>query len=212
MANEEVRERNVEHVMMTAFECFKEYGIEKTTINMVAIKSDISLRSINRYFSNKADLVISAFEWFGRYVEGKYKFDIEKLKTSTKSGAELLTDFFSYIRKTFAEVPRIYSMQNEFNLYACRSELAKTEKFEKARYSISARLPLKMILERGLSDGTLNVPYSIQHEVEFINHALLSFLGDLAISNLLESTPCEENTKNMLDIMFDQLLNTYMVK
>ena len=99
MPNEKIRERNIEHVLSTAARCFSERGIEGTTLNELAWESGVSLRSVNRYFKNKTDLVICAYKWLGgRIFETSQMPTIEDVDFSEKSGAELFCEYLSLLR------------------------------------------------------------------------------------------------------------------
>ncbi|MEG0752757.1 MAG: helix-turn-helix domain-containing protein [Angelakisella sp.] len=58
MANEEIREENIKKVLNCTIECFKIYGLEATTLKMVAKHSGLSTRSVQRYFGTKNNLVM----------------------------------------------------------------------------------------------------------------------------------------------------------
>ena len=60
MPHEEQREKNIRLVTEKALDCFLENGIEKTKIADIARLSELTERSVFRYFETKADLVLAA--------------------------------------------------------------------------------------------------------------------------------------------------------
>lgn len=56
MANEEIREQNIEKVLDAAVEVFTEYGVDGTTFGLIAGRAGVSMRSVQRYFGTKEKL------------------------------------------------------------------------------------------------------------------------------------------------------------
>ena len=59
MANEIVRQMNIQNVLQQAMELFTENGIENTSMEMIARASGLTLRSIQNYFHTRNDLYVS---------------------------------------------------------------------------------------------------------------------------------------------------------
>ena len=57
MSNEQVRQQNIRTVLSQALKLFVTNGIENTSVEMVARKSDLTLRSVQNYFHTKIDLI-----------------------------------------------------------------------------------------------------------------------------------------------------------
>ena len=57
MSNEQVRQQNIRAVLSQALKLFVAHGVENTSVEMVARKTNLTLRSVQNYFHTKIDLI-----------------------------------------------------------------------------------------------------------------------------------------------------------
>lgn len=57
MSNEQVRQQNIRAVLSQALKLFVARGVENTSVEMVARKTNLTLRSVQNYFHTKIDLI-----------------------------------------------------------------------------------------------------------------------------------------------------------
>jgi len=95
MANEIVRQMNIQNVLQQAMELFTEKGIENTSMEMIARASDLTLRSIQNYFHTRNDLYVSL-------LKRNYALELEEMKDffgskeyQSKTGAEQVISIIS---------------------------------------------------------------------------------------------------------------------
>ena len=63
-----IRQANTEKAIDVALTCFMTYGINATTQSALSKESGLSLRSINRFFKDKDDLILRMMEKLARQI------------------------------------------------------------------------------------------------------------------------------------------------
>ena len=61
MPHEKVREENKKRVIEEAARLFKENGLEKTTIEMIANAAGLTKRSVQNYYETKNAIILDVF-------------------------------------------------------------------------------------------------------------------------------------------------------
>ncbi|MGL6292493.1 TetR/AcrR family transcriptional regulator [Eubacterium aggregans] len=64
MPSEEYKEENMRQVLVAAMRCFEEEGIYVTTLNKIAKKAGVTIRSVSRYYGTKDRLIAKALGYY----------------------------------------------------------------------------------------------------------------------------------------------------
>ena len=80
MPHEKVREENKKRVIEEAARLFKENGLEKTTIEMIANAAGLTKRSVQNYYETKNAIILGVFRLHEKKTEG-YCRQIYKIRT-----------------------------------------------------------------------------------------------------------------------------------
>lgn len=68
-----VRKKNMQIVLREAMKLFAANGVENTSVEMIARKTDLSLRSVQNYFPTKGDLIAAV-------LQNGYALELEEMK------------------------------------------------------------------------------------------------------------------------------------
>lgn len=207
MANEEIRVQNMEKVLGIAHQCFLEVGIEKTTQEMIARRSGLSLRTVTRFFSSKVDMVVQVAEYMMRLVYSGFPVPATMRLEMEKSGYELLGQYAQHIKQSFAESPKTYVLRAEFDLYFFRHGVFEAEAYQRILKIGRSRPILHEIFRLGQADGSICIRQDVETEVNIFCNALF---GPIC----LMATKCttEQQTLYMLrqlDLRTERLLASY---
>ena len=90
MKNEEIRLENKKKTIDAALRCFMKYGIENVSQNLLSKETGLSLRSINRFFAGKDDLIIHAIDQLAQEMSANCALAQEYIQKKNKTGIEML--------------------------------------------------------------------------------------------------------------------------
>ena len=186
MANEQVRVQNVRNVLCAAHRCFIQSGIENTTLDLIAREAGVSLRSLNRYFVSKSDLVLETLRWSKQNdccasEEEQRRF--EQLLNSRKTGDQLLQSYIDLLIRLYRENPQVFLVRSEMEQYLFRNQLEQSAACIAARSAIMGRPVLREIFRRGQADRTLYLQTVVDEEIAYFNNVIFSFFGTLAANS-----------------------------
>jgi AcrR family transcriptional regulator len=211
MANEEVKIRNVEHVLHVMTDLFLENGIDGTTKEMVSRESGLSRKSIDRYFYGKKACVLEAAEWLGQAVWNDFNDNYsERLFTDSKyTGAEILKMYLDDLKKIFISKPRVFVFYSEFKLYYARRDSDEYEKKHKHMLdTIGCCRIAEKIFAYGFNDGSLRQRMDAPLQAKYFCKSCFGFLSAMAID--YEYQP--EETIFQIDQFIDGMIDLYCVR
>jgi AcrR family transcriptional regulator len=208
MPNEELKIQNLDHTLRMANRLFLRYGIEKVTKEMIAKESNLSIKSIHRYFPDKSDCVLQAAIWLLRNIQ----LDVSKNYPETvfnggqRTGSQLLKSYMEDIKDLFLKEPRIFILYSEYKLYVYRNceENPKGSALLKD-WTGTRRLRMK-IYSLGLQDGSFAQNFDPEIEEEYFCESFFGFLSNLAISYSVHS---QEEIEKQIDQRIENTLLLY---
>jgi AcrR family transcriptional regulator len=207
MANEELKRQNLQRALEAAYQCFLEYGIEKTTQNMIARRSGVSLRSVSRYFTDKVDLAVQVAQYVGRKMSGASQVDPKELEKSGKTGIELLKDYMERLKEQALEHPEGYALRQEYMLFILRNHLPYEKYKARLEMSFGGRPVLGEIFRIGRADGTIKTPNTDQEEIEYFLQAYIGIVTDQAVRYWAGGSVDERRA--FIDEYIDRIVNRY---
>ncbi|MGE4485035.1 MAG: TetR/AcrR family transcriptional regulator [Oscillospiraceae bacterium] len=185
MPNEELRERNVRNVLEQAAACFKEFGIEATTLTLIAKRAGVSARSIQRYFGTKDNLIrnVTLVMLEEPYIELREYVDSEEF--DKKTGFEQVIDILLLRARFASNDPHAVNSLTEFEVY-----FSKHGYNQQAAYYSYVKERLKKSFLKGIADGSI---CSDTYEETALNFLTLAYKGLLQrISIIYTSKEIEE--------------------
>lgn len=211
MANEEIKIRNVEHAVHVMTDLFLENGIEGTTKEMISRKSDLSRKSIDRYFYGKKVCVLQAAEWLGENVWSSInqKYSKNFFENTNLTGVEILKMYLADLKQIFISKPRLFVFYSEFKLYYARRDAEKyEERYANMLDTIGCQCIAEKIFACGLSDGTLKKRMDAALQAKYFCKSCFGFLSAMATD--YEHQP--EETISQIDSFVQGAVDLYCVK
>jgi len=74
MPNELIRQQNVKRVLQNAMQLFMNNGVESTSVEMIARRANLSLRTVQNYYHTKNDLIAAVLDY-------EYAIELEEMET-----------------------------------------------------------------------------------------------------------------------------------
>ena len=182
-------------ILDTAFRLFAEKGIETVTMPEIAAACGVGKATLYRYFSLKADLVVTiATRKWKEYVE-TYRTSVSEKKLDRMTGAEFLRFYLDSFIDLYRRHKDILRFNYNFNSFL-RYDTVNT--LQKQQYLGMVEQLGRMfhgLYQRGMKDGTLNA--EIPEEVMFSSpfHIMLAAATRYSVGLIYVSgktDPCEE--------------------
>lgn len=187
---EGVREQNKRRVTEQALELFVHRGIFNTKITEIAEASELTERSVYRYFETKADLVLEAALLFWRSgVAAADEIYLSGL-ASRHSGAEQIEAILlSYAELYFAARKKLIFI-HEAEIFLHHEGLhGQAQGRPPAPYK-SFSAPLARAIACGIADGSVRADLDLESLYYSTYDSLLGLMQKMAISN--EFAPIDE--------------------
>jgi AcrR family transcriptional regulator len=182
MANEEKKARNIDLALKTAAELFLEQGIENTTREMIAKRSGLSRKSLERYFAVKNDCVVRTGEWMGGQLRTQLRSGPEELYDGGGySALQLLELFLEDIKQLFLKEPRIFICYMETKTFIYRNSPDGKRDYERVLNAFGWQLLLQRIFKLGEQDGTVVAHTGPGPESNYIFDLIMSFFTSMAL-------------------------------
>jgi AcrR family transcriptional regulator len=210
MANEEVKIRNVEHVLKTTSELFLKYGIEGTTKEMIARHSGLSRKSIDRYFYGKKTCVLETAKWLGQevWLDFNKNYNESLFKDEKHTGSEILKMYLADLKRIFIEKSRLFVFYSEYKLFYARRDNENYEKRYKYMIdTIGCRNIAEKIFDYGFKDGTLKKRMDVSSQAKFFCKSCFGYLSAMSID--YEHQP--EETTAQVDRFIEGMIALYCV-
>ncbi|MCH3972721.1 MAG: TetR/AcrR family transcriptional regulator [Oscillospiraceae bacterium] len=211
MPNEEIREKNIEKVLAAANKCFLESGIEQTSLEKISQCCNITLRSVNRYFDSKVDLVLQTFGWIGRHI---YQLDgerIESLKRSTDKGIEIVIEFLFSLEQVYLSKPQFFSLKGEFDIYIYRHGLERDEGYKRMRKYFDPVGILVHAYKNGYTDGSMRKFLPPKEEAQYCCNSFFCFLQQLSMSKDAANEESMKAAKRQIDSYIERVRELYQM-
>jgi AcrR family transcriptional regulator len=184
MANEELKIKNLERTLSETYKLFLDMGIDRVTKVMIAKKSGLSVKSIDRYFPSKTDCVIRVAVWVMDNIRKTTDMQLSDniFADGNYTGIQLFEKYLYSVKDLFFKEPRIFIVYTEFKLFFYRHfQEGKIEYTvwinKKGNHNLRQR-----IYNLGKEDGSLSKNIDFAAEEEYICESLFGFLSNLAIS------------------------------
>jgi AcrR family transcriptional regulator len=206
VANEEIRERNIETALKKTVHLFIEHGIQNTTREMIARESNLSRKSLERYFPDKTSIVVEAAEWFGKYLHGSFEASGYDIKNDRRlNAAQLLELYLKELKWLAMTEPRVFACYAEFKAYLYRNSEDRERDYCKFMEAVGCRRLLQRIFERGMEDGSLTIRISAEAAARYLTNTVMAYFSNVV---LLYDTD-RKKMESYLDQYIEDTLRTH---
>lgn len=201
MANEIIREKNLQAALEATYRLFLQVGIETATREMLIGECGLSRATISRYFQNKTDWVIQTAEYIGKRIDNSRAFDMAMLEDEHILGINVLDLFLGASEKLWQEDSRLFALWGEFKTYIYRHHENIKDANDKLDADIGHVTIVKNILEKGIRDGSIVLSNSADMTADIICKIYYGLLINLALDSAIDKAEALlkiENFKNSL--------------
>lgn len=192
MGESEIRKQQMEHrmqqILYAALELFCEKGIEETSVEEVAKAAGVGPATVYRYFETKAELAISAGIAYWRRVAGKYVGALSGREYENRMGSGRMGCIFHILAKIFEEEFLFLKFLQEFDIFIRRYRIPKDRLAEYEECILNLKPYVTDALEKGLEDGSLNFPYTVDEVYFSVMHTMLSLMQKLSYAGSILSS------------------------
>lgn len=205
MANEELREKNIEKVLRAACRCFLAHGIEHTTQEMLVRESGASRASINRYFANKVDSVQQTIEWIAKRICDSIHYSSYRFDTGERTGREMLRMFMEYTKTAYINRSSIFVLWAEYRIYIFRNGASNESRNERITENLGCCDLLKRIYAAGVEDGSFPPGINVNDEAIYCYEGYFGYLANLAMRH----DALSENVLAEIDYFIERFMAAY---
>ncbi|MDE6662909.1 MAG: TetR/AcrR family transcriptional regulator [Lachnospiraceae bacterium] len=181
-------EQRTRQILNAALELFCEKGIEDTSVEEAAKAAGVGPATIYRYFETKAELAISAGIAYWQKIAEKYVCTLSEEKYIEKNGYCQMHCIFQIFIRIFEEEFKFLKFLQEFDIFVRRYNIPKERLTEYEECILNLKPYVTDALEKGLKDGSLDFPYTVEEVYFSIMHTLLSLMQKLSYNGYILSS------------------------
>ena len=196
-----------EKVIRVALDFFSTFGIENSKVSDIAIKANLTERTVFRYFATKNDLVLATALLFWNSASSRINRLMEEEQNKSLKGIDkvrfILNQYASLYDSSKKEL--IFCDEAETYLSRCGKSIL-----------LSNRPPIDFYksnepLAKAIKDGILDKSIKDNKDIGLIYlntyDGLLGFMQKLALSEELSN---EKDARRRLDLFIDSLIKMYI--
>ncbi len=162
---ENLKNERIHHIVECAFALFSESGIENISLNEIAIKSEIGIASLYRYFQTKEELAIevASYAW---NIEKELFYKLYASEEYTKlTGFEQLKVLMEVFEEAIITQRNFFSYVYYFDSFINKAKILpdRLKKYESTIMDVN-NIVLDA-LKKGLNDGSINYKASVNNEI-----------------------------------------------
>lgn len=174
MANEIVRQMNIQNVLQQAMKLFTENGIENTSMEMIARASGLTLRSIQNYFHTRNDLYVSL-------LNRSYALELEEMNDyfeskgyQSKTGAERVMSIISTaLNEAVKHADTVFCIVQMQHILSRTADEANPAQLTGNWLYLMDRL--RSAFDTGIADGSIS--QTMENELVDVNTIMLALIG-----------------------------------
>jgi AcrR family transcriptional regulator len=201
MANEKLKEQNIQKVLEASMQCFLRYGIENTQMKDIASAAGVSIRSISRYFANKDELVVQVTQFHIALQKEREEELLAELQASEQPAIEKVRQYLLLIKQAFWN-------NYEFCIFLANSELylGQTDTNQQTSLVFFDHFCylthiLRDFLNAGIEQGSITKITDVEMEAKMLCQSYFGFLIQLALTRV---------NKRYSDREYDAIINYYI--
>lgn len=175
------RDVNKERVIRQALSCFVEKGIEAAKISDIAKLANITDRSIYRYFSTKADLVLETALLFWSEAMEQVDAQAQLGLNGDVCGAECILNILRRYAHLYFTHRQMFVFVHEAEVYLNRCGKALLDENKPPAAFEECAGPLSVAIHKGMEDGSVRTDIDLPSLYYNTYDALLGLIQKLSI-------------------------------
>lgn len=192
---DEMKLRRMEHVLDCAFELFCEHGIDSVSMNEIALKAEIGVASLYRYFVTKESLAIQCAKQAWDIVADEFAVLFEDPEYKEKNGFGQIIVIFSIFCELYRSKEEFFRFICYFDSYIHRNNVS-IEALDSYEAGIQGTKEIVMsALQKGFEDGSIRKELRQNDNGETLYYTLMHSLFALAQKLSVSGTMLAMNKK-----------------
>ncbi|MCF8020539.1 MAG: TetR/AcrR family transcriptional regulator [Vallitaleaceae bacterium] len=197
------KEKRKEDILAAAIEVFKEKSIRSAKMTDIALKSEVGVATVYRYFKTKLDLVIEAVNWMCKEEMQLMLVPFEDDGYKSMNGFEQVSFILKLFILLYEVYPDFVALLEQFDNYVVEEQIG-LEQLENYEKNI---IDLKEItfgaMERGKKDGSIKMDIDNNIFYTTITHSLMSLSQKLILRGNILKSDSEVNGKKQLALLIE---------
>lgn len=201
------KEKKQQAIIASSLSLFCTQGIEKTSMEQIAVSAGIGSATIYRYFSTKPELVLAAALSIWSRQSDKYLPCLQTKEYRGANGKKQLSTILSIFLCIYKEDTDFLRFLSELDPYIKNTGLQPSILFEYETFIISLKQYATDALKLGLSDGSLCFSARVDDIYYTLFHSMLSTTQKLALQGNILPMNSQADGLVQLTLLRDLLLN-----
>lgn len=192
---DKLKSSRISRILESSFELFAEKGIDNVTMTDIAVKAEIGVASLYRYFATKEEIAVQTSIWAW---ERQKSIILPQLLTDTFNNANGITQLsiiFSMFIKLYENQVKFLRYIYFFDSYAVRIKMEKERLMDYEKTIESTKNVIAASISKGIEDKSIKSKYKESQDVLYFTlmHTLfasaqkLSLSGDMLLMDELVS-------------------------
>lgn len=204
---DEQKEKRKEEVVAAAVEVFKEKGIENTKMTDVALKAEVGIASVYRYFKTKTDLIVEAATWLWRKEVNNLYNEFYEENFLKLSGSERVKKVLSSFIDIYENHPETIVFLENFDNYIVNQKISTDKLEEYEKNIITLKSLILSSIEKGKEDGSIKKQINSNDFYITITHSLMSLCQKLILRGAVIKSDSEVKGREQLTMLIDMAMN-----
>lgn len=153
MEAEAIKLNNMKKVIKATEESLIENGIDKTTIDIISQKSNITTRSIYRYYGNRDNLLVCfAKDYLQMYHDHTWE-SLNQVINNTNSVFDQIEAFLISHFSFFQEKYKMLTLVEELEIYFSKNNIFMHQEYYKK--TMKLKKDFQKLIEKGIKEGSI---------------------------------------------------------
>lgn len=173
--SEQLKNKNKQRIVNSAYSLFCRRGIEQTTFQEVADKAEIGVATVYRYFSNKGELAVHTA--ILNRLKG-LQYEIDRAYNGDAGGWQICSVLLYHIT-ILRKFPEYYRFQEDFDVYISRLSEKPESMAEYEKTMGKQNNQLVEMIHNGIKDGTFRTNRDLGQYYSMMAVAISSYAQKL---------------------------------
>lgn len=194
----EAMTKRKKEVIEAAKEVFAEKSIEKTTMKDIAIKAEVGVASLYRYYSKKIDLVIEvAIDY--------WKNDFEYTNIGLiGNGIEQAAQAIDHLFEALCKQPKMLVFMEQFDNYIISHEVTELEEYNQV--AIKDIPQFEYIIAKGMIDGSIREDIKSKEAIMTFIYLVMTLAQKMMIRSVLTRKNVSFDSERELEVYKEMVL------
>lgn len=193
-----------EHIITCAIDVFLSKGIVETTMNDVALASQVGVATVFRYFETKRRLVIESAETLWASQQELFTESLP-IGSNDSNGLDKVMTLFGLFKETYRRKPEIFRFLEQFDSFVLHEVEDKGELTVYEQRILMLKQPFVQAMNQGFADGSIRSDLFIDEVYMTCTHMLMSLISKLVVRGSVLPSDLTVKPEVQIDLVFDMI-------